>query len=216
MAVAHELARLAPRHGEAKAENHVVQSALEQLEQHRAGHALPLRGLFKIVAELRLEQVVDSLDPLFLTQLFAVADRFAPRVRAVLPGRIGPPLFDRARGLVALLAFEVELHPLTPAHTTLFASISCQLSSSENPGSAPRFPPLNSATLGRTAAVVWDRRHVADQLDVDARALDGANRRLASRSRPFHTHFDRAHPAVARYPGGLVGGLLGGERSAFA
>src|SRR5882672_6522732 len=94
--VAHELAGLASRHREAQPENHVVQAAFEQLEQHLAGHALPLRGLFKIVAELRFEQVVNSLDALFLSQLFAVTDRLATRVRAVLSGWIGPSLFDRA------------------------------------------------------------------------------------------------------------------------
>src|SRR5262249_7626658 len=103
--VAHELARLAPRHGEAKAENHVVQAAFEQFEQHLACHAFPLCGLFKIVAELRFKQVVDSLDALFFAQLFAVAYRLATRVRAVLPGRIGPSLFARACRLVALLRF---------------------------------------------------------------------------------------------------------------
>src|SRR5215471_6838639 len=52
MAMAHELASLASRHRKAQPENHVVQAAFEKFEQGFAGHALPLRGLFEIVAEL--------------------------------------------------------------------------------------------------------------------------------------------------------------------
>src|SRR5262245_50003224 len=77
-------------------------------------------------------------------------------------------------------------------------------------------PPLNSTALRRTAAIVWNRRHVTDHLYVNARALDGADRRFAPRTGPFHANFDRAHPAVARDPGGLVGGLLRCEGGAFA
>src|SRR5215813_1944770 len=49
---------------------------------------------------------------------------------------------------------------------------------------------LNAAALRRTAAVVRNRRHVADRHDVNARSSQSADGRLASRTRTLHTDLD--------------------------
>src|SRR6476469_7886619 len=76
--------------------------------------------------------------------------------------------------------------------------------------------PLNPASLRRTAAVVRDRRDVADRLHFDADRLQRPDRRLAARAGTGHAHFHRpqAHGlgSVAR----VDGRLRGGERRALA
>ena len=47
-------------------------------------------------AELGLQQIVNPLDPLFLTQLLTVADRFTLGVRAMLTWRVDAALLNRA------------------------------------------------------------------------------------------------------------------------
>src|SRR3546814_12422177 len=66
----------------------VVQAGFEQLQQVLAGVALPGRGLLVVVAELALEQAVDALDLLLLTQLGGVVGQLAATGvgRAVLAG----------------------------------------------------------------------------------------------------------------------------------
>src|SRR6266508_5952859 len=52
--------------------------------------------------------------------------------------------------------------------------------------------------LRRTAAVVRDRRHVLDGLDVEAAGGEGADGRLAARARPLHFHVDGADAVLLR------------------
>ena len=123
-----------------------------------------LRGLFKVVAELSFEQVIDALDALLLAQLLTIADQFAaPRIVPVLSRWLSAALLNRARRLIALLALEEELHALTPAQATLFSSISCQSSASSQ---ALRDMP--AGVLRRAASVMRDRRHIANNADFDA------------------------------------------------
>src|SRR5436190_4051873 len=74
----------------------------------------------------------------------------------------------------------------------------------------------NSPALTRTAAVVRDRRHVLDRLDVDADRLNGADGGLASGSRSLHHHVDRAHALILGGAGGVLGRDLRGERRSLA
>src|SRR3546814_14664500 len=87
-AVRNQLARGRAGHGEAHAVDDVVQAGFEQLQQVLAGVALPGRGLLVVVAELALEQAVDALDLLLLTQLGGVVGQLAATGvgRAVLAG----------------------------------------------------------------------------------------------------------------------------------
>src|SRR5208337_1237887 len=74
----------------------------------------------------------------------------------------------------------------------------------------------DAATLARTAAVVRDRRHVADRGDVDARRLDRAQGRLAARTRPRNLDLERAHAVLGRLADGVLGGDLRRKRGRLA
>ena len=75
---------------------------------------------------------------------------------------------------------------------------------------------LDAATLGRPAAVVRDRRDVADQRDLQADDLERAERALAAGARALHEHRDRAHAVLRRLARCLFGSELRGERRALA
>src|SRR4051812_8220683 len=72
VAVPDQLAGLGARVGEAEPEDHVVEALLEELEQVLAGLALGGAGVVVVAAELPLEQAVEALDLLLLTELHAV------------------------------------------------------------------------------------------------------------------------------------------------
>ena len=112
--VAHELARLRPRGREPEPVDHVVEPALEHLEQQHARDALLPIGRLEVAAELVLEHAVGALDLLLLAQLDAVADHLRLARAAVLAGR-HVALLDRALLRVAALALQEELHALAPA-----------------------------------------------------------------------------------------------------
>ena len=124
VAVARELPRLRPRRREPEAIEHVVQAALQQLEQRLAGDAArPVRHL-EVAAELVLEHPVDALDLLLLAQLQAVADDLRLAQLAVLARR-QVALLDRALLGVAALSLEEELHAFAPAEPTNRSGITC-------------------------------------------------------------------------------------------
>src|SRR5437899_1377584 len=74
----------------------------------------------------------------------------------------------------------------------------------------------DAAALGRPAAVVGDGGDVANQGDLEARALQSAERALASGAGAFHEYGDRAHAVLHCASRGLFGGELRGERRALA
>ena len=86
MAVAHQLARLAPRLCETKAENHVVQATFELLQEQFAGDALSARCLLVVSAELAFQGEVNALGFLLFAQLQTVAYDLGLAVTAVLAG----------------------------------------------------------------------------------------------------------------------------------
>ena len=69
VAVADQLARLAPRGGEAEADEHVVEARLEQPQQVLAGDAVLARSLVVVGAELFLQHLVVAARLLLLAQL---------------------------------------------------------------------------------------------------------------------------------------------------
>lgn len=74
-------------HSEAHAIDDVVRAGFQQLQQVLAGVALLGRGLLVVVAELTLQQTVDTLDLLLFTQLGGVVGQLAlAGGRAVLAG----------------------------------------------------------------------------------------------------------------------------------
>src|SRR5205823_14855165 len=114
MAMADQLARLAPRRGKAEPVHDVVEPALELLQQHGAGDPLAALRALEVVAELRLEHAVQPARPLLGTQLDAVVARLAAAGQPVLPGEDPAALVEGAVG-DALRALEKELHALAPA-----------------------------------------------------------------------------------------------------
>src|SRR5256885_3890849 len=75
----------------------------------------------------------------------------------------------------------------------------------------------NAAALRRTAAVVRNRRDVADQHDVQSGGSQRAHGGLASGAGTLHPNFHALHPVlVARHARGSQRGLLRGVRRALA
>src|SRR5918994_6432918 len=77
-------------------------------------------------------------------------------------------------------------------------------------------PALDPTPLARPTAVVRNRRDVADRGDGEADALQGAQRRLATRARAAHLDLERLHAMLHRLPAGVLGRDLGGEGGRFA
>src|SRR5436309_10063656 len=75
---------------------------------------------------------------------------------------------------------------------------------------------LHSSSFRRTAAVVRNRRRVADDRHADARVVDRANRGFASTTGTFDAHFALLHSGLLRLLRSFPRRLLCGERSAFA
>src|SRR5262252_10393718 len=61
-----------------------------------------------------------------------------------------------------------------------------------------------------------DRRDVFNRLPFHPGCSQGANRRLASRTRSVHTHLQGADAVIARLVGGVHRGLLSSERRSLA
>src|SRR6202795_4127162 len=59
----------------------------------------------------------------------------------------------------------------------------------------------NPPALARTAAIVRDRRHVADRCDGEARSLQRTERRFAARTGTGNFNFKRAHAVLLRLLG---------------
>src|SRR5262249_51738805 len=74
---------------------------------------------------------------------------------------------------------------------------------------------LDPAPLGRAAAVVRNRGHVADGRDLETRRLQRADGSLAARARALHPHLDTLETERERLLGAALGGHLGGERRAL-
>src|SRR5215217_4192983 len=112
--VTYQLPRLRTRGRETEAVDHVVQPALEQLQERLTRDAaLPVRRL-EVTPELVLQHPVDTLDLLLLTELHAVADDLLLPRLAVLPGD-EIALLDGALLGVAPLALQEQLHALPAA-----------------------------------------------------------------------------------------------------
>src|SRR5579872_6987890 len=77
-------------------------------------------------------------------------------------------------------------------------------------------PLLNAPPLRRTAAVMWNRCHIPDRSDFQARYLQGANRGIATGARALHTDFQRPHSHFACSISGGHSGLLRSEGRALA
>jgi hypothetical protein len=115
--VAHDLARFSARGAEAHLVSNVVEARFQHLQQRFAGNAFLLRRALINIAELALEQAVDTAQLLLFAQLYAIAGKAAVLL-TVLTRRIIAALNRTFIG-EALIAFEEEFLALAAALTAL-------------------------------------------------------------------------------------------------
>src|SRR5207253_3078137 len=114
------------------------------------------------------------------------------------------PALDRTLVREAARALQEQLQTLTPAEAALRVTI-------------PRHRRLlHPPPLRRSAAVVRDRRHVADRGDLESHGLQRADSGLTARAGPPHEDLDLLEPVFHRLAGGDLRRRLGGERGALA
>jgi hypothetical protein len=107
VAVRHELARLRPAHGHVHPVDHVVEPALEQLQERLARLARHARGAAEVVLELRFEHAVVAAHLLLLAQLAAVLGDLLTRLGVLrLLTRGGTAALDGALARQAAVAFD--------------------------------------------------------------------------------------------------------------
>jgi hypothetical protein len=113
MTVADELPGLLPGSREAEAENDVVESSLQVLQEDFTRHALLAVRVVKGVPELAFHHAVDASYLLFLPQSNTVIRNLALPL-TVLAGRV-TPAFDGALGAETPFPLEEKLHTFTAA-----------------------------------------------------------------------------------------------------
>src|SRR3990170_6655538 len=75
---------------------------------------------------------------------------------------------------------------------------------------------LDAPLLGRTAAVMGNRRDVGNVGDLQAAGIERADSGLTTRAGALHAHFPHLHAVLLRGIAGLLGGTLRGEGGALA
>lgn len=115
-AVADQLTGLSPGVGEAEAVHDVVQTAFEESEQVRAGHALRHIGVDEVTVELLFQNAINATHLLLFTQLDGVVAQFFTGA-AMLTGRVGAAVKGALVG-EATVALQQELRAFTTAQTT--------------------------------------------------------------------------------------------------
>mmetsp|Transcript_18272 Transcript_18272/g.27564 ORF Transcript_18272/g.27564 Transcript_18272/m.27564 type:complete len:202 (-) Transcript_18272:1009-1614(-) len=153
----------------------VIETTFQQLQQVFTSCTFASGGLFVIVAELLLQNAVDTTNFLFLTKLYAVLGQ-TTATRAVHTRRS----LDVALGIErANTALQKKICPFTTRQLALRAYITSHNSLS---------PVLDAALLGRTTAVVGNRRHICDVGDLVATRIQRANCRLTSGPRTLNLY----------------------------
>src|SRR5271163_1054333 len=179
--------------------DHVVEAALQYLQQVLTRLAGVANGLFVVAAELLFHHAVGEARFLLLLQLLQIFTFLDPRA-AVLAGRV--------RTLLESLVTtdEVGAQPARFAgHGSGVTSHGCFF--------LPR--PLNASALGRTAAVMRLGGDIGDRADLQARGLQRPDGCLPARARALHEHVDLAHPVLLGLACGVLGRQLSGERRRF-
>src|SRR5918994_114860 len=125
VAVRDELAGLAARPGEAGAVDHVVEAALEELQEVVAGLALATAGLLVVADELLLHHAVGEASLLLLTELQQVLG-LLDATAAVLAGGVGTLL----EGSVTADEVDTETARLAGHGTGVAGHVSVSLSQS--------------------------------------------------------------------------------------
>src|SRR3954449_9908365 len=182
----------------------VVETGLEDLQEHLTGLAGLGDSLLVVTVELLLQHAVHAAGLLLLTVLEQVLGLLGPAA-AVLPGRERPGL-ERALRAIALAALEEQLHLLAAAALAVRPCVTSHASIS----------PLDPATLRRTATVVRLGRDVRDLTDLEARGLQRTDGGLPAGTGALDEHVDLAHAVLHGPASSGLGGQLRGERSRLA
>src|SRR5262249_51667170 len=125
--------------------------------------------------------------------------------QSVLPRRVVPPL-DGAflREAARALQEELDAFPAAlPAHRDVVTSQSL-------------FLLLHATPLGRPAAVVWYRGHVANRRDIQTHGLQRPDRRLPAGARTSDVHLHLLQAELHRFARRVLRGGLGGEGRALS
>src|SRR5207302_10882069 len=130
-----------------------------QLQQVPAGRALPARGLDERALELTLHQSVDATDLLLFAKLQAVAGQALSGLLSMLSGRC----IQLALGVErSTRAFQEKVGAFPSRQLAFGACVTshCYPCAFKWPGcESGTVPRLDSTTLGRSAAIVRNRRH---------------------------------------------------------
>src|ERR1022692_2215612 len=204
VAVRHQLAGHVPTLRETGPVNHVVQAALQDLEQVLAGLAALARGLLVVAMELALKDSVDPACLLLLPDLKQVLALLGP-VPAVLTRWVRPDL-DGALGRIALGPLQEELHLLAAAELAVRARVSSHLSLYSS----------DPAPLRRAAAIMRNRGDVLNGSHLKAGRLQRTDSGLPPRARALDEDVDFAHPVLHGATCGSLRRHLRGERCRFA
>src|ERR1700712_2969505 len=176
VAVRHQLAGVATGPGEPGAVDHIVEAALEELQQVVTGLAGTAARLVVVVVELLLHHAVGEASLLLLLQLVAVLGLLDPGT-AVLAGGVGA-LLERL-----VLTDEVD------AETARLLGHRSGVT-----GHGAESPVLSRGSdapaLGRAATVVGGGRDVLDGADLEADRTQRPDRGLATRARALDEHVD--------------------------
>src|SRR5579864_4340576 len=127
MAVADNLPRLAARCGESQPVNHVVQTALQLLQEQFTGDTGLARGFLKVVAELVFQGEIHALGLLLFPQLQAVANNLGLAVLAML-ARSEVALLHGALVSKTLGPFQEQFHAFATAKAAYCTFITCHVS----------------------------------------------------------------------------------------
>src|SRR5690606_14315323 len=170
--VHHQLPGRSARRREAQPVDHVVQPALQELQEGFARHALAAGRLLVITPKLALQHPVDPAQLLLLTQVDAVFSQTRAPSLAVLARRIRAAVHGALLS-IALFTLQKELFSLTPAQPANGSSIPCHRSVFHLRRLRSDPPPL-----GRTATVVRNRGDVFDQVHFETGSLERTDSRL--------------------------------------
>src|SRR5919107_1668773 len=202
VAVGDQLAGVAAGPGEAGAVHHVVEAALEELQQVVTGLAGTPRRLVVVPDELLLEDAVGEAGLLLLAELQQVLRLLRPAAGALAGGGGGA-----AARPVAADEVDAETARLLGHGAGVTGHVSCLLA---------RLGGSDPAPLGRTAAVVGGGRDVLDRADLEADRTERADRGLTARAGALDEDVDLLHAVLHRPPTGRLGGHLRGERGRLA
>src|SRR5690606_14435826 len=175
---------------EAQPVDHVVQPALQELQEGFARHALAAGRLLVITPKLALQHPVDPAQLLLLTQVDAVFSQTRAPSLAVLARRIRAAVHGALLS-IALFTLQKELFSLTPAQPANGSSIPCHRSVFHLRRLRSDPPPL-----GRAATDVRNRSDVFDQVHFETGSLERTDSRFPARPGPLHVDLDLPDPML--------------------